>query len=99
MADGGMTLTEDQIVECARAAHKACDQKGPHTRRSIEFARAVERIAQQQALEAAAQAITMHDRKGREWIRDSLWDTLSNEAAARIRALAIPSPASEGERL
>ena len=49
---------------------------------------AVERMAARaQALEDAAAAITQHDRKGREWIPGSLWDTLSNEAAARIRAL------------
>ncbi len=40
-----------------------------------------------QALEEAATAVTQHDRKGRGWVRDSLWDTLSNEAGGRIRAL------------
>ncbi|KAF1071997.1 hypothetical protein [Variovorax sp.] len=39
------------------------------------------------ALEEAAKAVEQHDRTGREWIPTSLWGTLSNEAAARIRAL------------
>lgn len=41
-----------------------------------------------QALEDAARAITDHQRAGREWVAESLWDTLSREAATRIRALA-----------
>ncbi|MCA8351652.1 DUF551 domain-containing protein [Burkholderia cepacia] len=45
------------------------------------------------ALEEAAHAVADHQRDGREWIRDSLWDTLTAEAAARIRALQSTSPA------
>lgn len=43
--------------------------------------------ATQAALERAAKAVEDHDRSGREWVRGSLWDTLSREAAGRIRAL------------
>lgn len=45
------------------------------------------------ALEEAVHAVADHQRDGREWIRDSLWDTLTAEAAARIRALQSTSPA------
>ncbi|MGB6054633.1 MAG: hypothetical protein WBG17_05275 [Burkholderiaceae bacterium] len=43
--------------------------------------------ARNDALEEAAQAAERHDMAGREWIPGSLWDTLSREASARIRAL------------
>lgn len=39
-------------------------------------------------LEEAAKAFSDHDKAGREWVRGSLWDTLTNEGVARIRALA-----------
>lgn len=39
-------------------------------------------------LEEAAKALSDHDKTGREWVRGSLWDTLTNEGCARIRALA-----------
>lgn len=39
------------------------------------------------ALEDAAKAVAQHDKTGREWIPDSLWDDLTRECAARIRAL------------
>ncbi|WP_243771990.1 hypothetical protein [Burkholderia anthina] len=47
------------------------------------------------ALDEAATAVADHQRKGREWIPTSLWGTLTNEAANRIRALksAAPQPA------
>ena len=35
-------LTQDQIADCTRTAHRACDAKGPMTRWSTEFARAIE---------------------------------------------------------
>jgi len=50
-----------------------------------------------QALEAAATAISEHDRKGREWIPGSLWDQLSREAAVRIRNLKRPSQVQDPE--
>lgn len=52
------------------------------------------------ALEEAAEAVKDHNREGREWVPGSLWDTLSNEAAARIRSLksAAGSNNGEGER-
>ncbi|WP_333976333.1 DUF551 domain-containing protein [Burkholderia cepacia] len=49
------------------------------------------------ALEEAAQAIANHQRKGREWIRESLWDTLTAESAARIRALQSTAPTTPTE--
>jgi hypothetical protein len=39
------------------------------------------------ALDEAATVVAQHDREGRGWIPGSLWDTLANEAAARVRAL------------
>ena len=39
------------------------------------------------ALEAAAVAVSQHDKAGREWVKGSLFDALSKEASARIRAL------------
>lgn len=44
------------------------------------------------ALSIAATVVEQHDKTGREWIRGSLWDDLTREAAGRIRAL-IPEPA------
>ncbi|SUW10769.1 Uncharacterised protein [Bordetella bronchiseptica] len=54
--------------------------------------------ARNAALEEAAAAMDDHCRAGREWIPGSLWDALSREAGARIRALkAAPAPtAAEG---
>lgn len=43
-----------------------------------------------QALVVAAGAMEKHDKEGREFIPGSLWDTLSREAAARIRDLNMP---------
>jgi hypothetical protein len=40
-----------------------------------------------QALRVAAEAVEKHDKEGRNFIPGSLWDTLSREAAARIRDL------------
>ncbi|KAK52504.1 hypothetical protein L576_5276, partial [Bordetella bronchiseptica OSU054] len=49
--------------------------------------------ARNAALEEAAGALEDHRRAGREWVPGSLWDTLSREAAARIRALkSTPAP-------
>jgi hypothetical protein len=59
-------------------------------RRIVDLVAAERTSARNQALEEAAVAITQHNRRGREWIPGSLWDTLSSEAAARIRALANP---------
>jgi hypothetical protein len=39
------------------------------------------------ALDEAAAVIREHNREGRGWIPGSLWDTLANEAAARVAAL------------
>ncbi len=47
------------------------------------------------ALEKAVAALEDHRKAGREWVPGSLWDNLSREAAARIRALK-PSQASNG---
>ncbi|MEN5147215.1 hypothetical protein [Brevundimonas diminuta] len=38
-------------------------------------------------LEMAAKAVEDHQKIGREWIKGSLWDDLTREASARIRAL------------
>ena len=46
-------------------------------------------------LEEAAAALEDHRRAGREWVPGSLWDTLSREAAARIRALKKPQAAQD----
>ncbi|SMG09862.1 hypothetical protein SAMN06265784_101356 [Paraburkholderia susongensis] len=43
--------------------------------------------AQAVTLEEAAAAVADHCRKGREWIPGSLWDTLTRECAARVRAI------------
>lgn len=40
------------------------------------------------ALAEAADAVSAHDRAGREWVKGSLWGTLTNEAVARIKELA-----------
>lgn len=39
------------------------------------------------AIEAAALAVNDHNREGREWVKGSLWDEITKEASARIRAL------------
>lgn len=65
-------------------------------RRIVDLVATERASARALALEEAATAIAQHDRKGREWIPGSLWDTLSNEAAARVRALANPSPTDSG---
>ncbi|MCG0577032.1 Lar family restriction alleviation protein [Burkholderia cenocepacia] len=39
------------------------------------------------ALDEAAAVVTDHQREGREWVPQSLWDNLARECAARIRAL------------
>ncbi|KDD21312.1 Uncharacterised protein [Bordetella bronchiseptica] len=50
------------------------------------------------ALEEAAAAMDDHCRAGREWIPGSLWDALSREAGARIRALkSTPAPTAAEE--
>lgn len=46
---------------------------------------AAERV--REALEQAAKAVEQHDKKGREFVKGSLWDQLSKEASDRIRAL------------
>ena len=46
------------------------------------------RAAWNAALDAAADAVTDHQRDGRAWVPGSLWDTLARECAARIRALS-----------
>lgn len=54
----------------------------------LGFARRVEQASRRVALEEAAAVVSDHNRKGREWVADSLWGNLANECAARIRALA-----------
>lgn len=49
--------------------------------------RAATAAAVNDALDRAAAALEDHAREGREWIPGSLWDTLTREAAGRIRAL------------
>lgn len=53
----------------------------------LGFARRVEQASRRAALEEAATVVSDHNRKGREWVSDSLWGNLANECAARIRAL------------
>ncbi|WP_338577767.1 hypothetical protein V8J38_02605 [Brevundimonas olei] len=54
-------------------------------------------------LEMAAKAVEDHQKFGREWIKGSLWDDLTREASARIRALKAAlatreeAPAEAGE--
>lgn len=43
-------------------------------------------------IEACAAAVAMEDREGRDWIKGSLWDRLTTEAAARVRALKTQQP-------
>ena len=50
------------------------------------------------ALEEAAAALEDHRKAGREWVPGSLWDTLSREAAARIRALKQPQADKDGSQ-
>lgn len=45
------------------------------------------RAGYEAGLQDAARAITQHDKRGREWIMGSLWDTLARECATRIEAL------------
>lgn len=53
----------------------------------LQADRAANAAARDTALNEAAAALEDHQRRGREWVAGSLWDTLSREAAARIRAL------------
>jgi hypothetical protein len=46
------------------------------------------------ALDEAAAVVREHNREGRGWIPGSLWDTLANEAAARIEALKVKDDVS-----
>ncbi|AMG89627.1 hypothetical protein [Bordetella bronchiseptica] len=55
--------------------------------------------ARNAALEEAAGALEDHRRAGREWVPGSLWDALSREAAARIRALKSPTIATEAHQI
>lgn len=52
-----------------------------------ELVLTIEQAARMEALEEAAKAVEDHNRSDREWVRGSLWDALSREAAGRIRAL------------
>ena len=58
------------------------------------FAYRAWQAGQQKALEQAAQAVERHDVAGREWVPTSFWGTLSREAAARVRALAVAAGAA-----
>ncbi|WP_298699196.1 hypothetical protein [uncultured Brevundimonas sp.] len=48
------------------------------------------------ALDRAAEAVADHQREGREWVKDSLWDDITRQAAGRIRALKLPAPPADG---
>ena len=43
--------------------------------------------AREAALDEAVAAVEAHDRRGRDWVPGSLWDNITLDAAARIRAL------------
>jgi hypothetical protein len=45
------------------------------------------KAARDVVLDKAAAVVADHNREGRGWIPGSLWDTLANEAAARVLAL------------
>ena len=60
----------------------------PHTHELASAAASYETTIRARVIEEAAIALEQHDRMGREWVRGSLWDTLTREGAARIRALA-----------
>ena len=85
-------LTDDQLLEFAknwRCSHPGCAPWVDMTEdRFVNVARAIERASRRAALEDAATVVSDHNRKGREWVANSLWDTLANECADRIRALA-----------
>jgi len=49
-------------------------------------------------LEMAAKAVEDHQKEGREWIKGSLWDDLTREAAGRIRALKAAPAALQAEQ-
>lgn len=82
-------------------AQDAWDSQRATWLEALEYARAAASPAadvaaiRNAALDEAATAVADHQRKGREWIPTSLWGTLTNEAANRIRALksAAPQPA------
>lgn len=88
---------EESKVRFEAARNTAMDDwfnARPHISRTRELEMVFEggfRLAwgatRREALAEAAAALEAHDRKGREWVPGSLWDTLSREGAARIRAL------------
>lgn len=74
-------LNMDQLKEdCKRQNAMFSASIVMHLIARIETARAA-------ALNEAAAAVEQHDKTGREWVPGSLWDTISREGAARIRAL------------
>ena len=40
-------------------------------------------------LERAAEAVGNHNKTGREWVPGSLWDSITQEAVGRIRAMEV----------
>lgn len=54
---------------------------------ALQWNKPYEQKIRDEALDEAAKAVANHNVQGREWVRGSLFDTLANEAAARIRQL------------
>jgi hypothetical protein len=69
-----------EALASERAANAILTDENDRLRAAVDAAR----IA---ALDEAAAAVRDHNRTGREWVPNSLWGTLSYEAAARIEAL------------
>ncbi|MCZ8411686.1 hypothetical protein O9649_28235 [Achromobacter dolens] len=74
------------------AAAQACALNAEYTRGRVDGFDA----GHDAALEKAAAALEDHRKAGRAWVPGSLWDTLSREAAARIRALKQPRAPNAG---
>jgi hypothetical protein len=57
-------------------------------RLNVETVLHIAQASRREALEEAVSVVSDHQRAGREWVTGSLWDTLTNECAGRIRAIA-----------
>ena len=53
----------------------------------VAFVRRVQDAGWRKTIEQCATAAEAQDRIGREWVQDSLWDTILRRAGANVRAL------------
>ncbi|OAS92982.1 hypothetical protein A6I77_24505 [Achromobacter xylosoxidans] len=91
-ARGYCAIGEEPEPLFLHAAPQACALNAEYTRGRVDGFDA----GHGAALEKAAAALEDHRKAGRAWVPGSLWDTLSREAAARIRALKQPRAPNPG---